>query len=67
MKPEAVPYAKTSEGVSHSKLGDVLTLAKIRVNALVVATTAGGYYMAAPETMNWSARKIVVFPEAFAP
>ena len=30
-----------------SRFGDMLTLAKPRLNALVVATTAGGYYMAA--------------------
>jgi protoheme IX farnesyltransferase len=29
-------------------VGDILTLAKVRVNALVVATTAGGFYMASP-------------------
>lgn len=29
-----------------SRIADWITLAKIRVNALVVATTAGGYYMA---------------------
>ena len=31
-----------------SRVADWITLAKIRVNTLVVATTAGGYYMAAP-------------------
>jgi protoheme IX farnesyltransferase len=31
-----------------SRLADWITLAKIRVNALVVATTAGGYFMGAP-------------------
>ena len=30
-----------------SRIADWITLAKIRVNTLVVATTAGGYYMAA--------------------
>lgn len=30
-----------------SRVADWLTLAKVRLNALVVATTAGGYYMAA--------------------
>jgi protoheme IX farnesyltransferase len=30
---------------SRSKLSDVLVLAKVRLNALVVLTTAGGYYM----------------------
>jgi protoheme IX farnesyltransferase len=39
MKTLAVPHA-------HSRASDLLTLAKVRVNALVVATTAGGYYMA---------------------
>jgi protoheme IX farnesyltransferase len=48
MKPEAAVLTKPAERVAtSSKFGDVLTLAKIRVNALVVATTAGGYYMAA--------------------
>ncbi len=37
-----------SETRTHSRFGDVLVLAKLRVNALVVATTAGGYYMAGP-------------------
>ncbi len=31
-----------------SRVADWITLAKIRVNTLVVATTAGGYYMATP-------------------
>jgi protoheme IX farnesyltransferase len=30
-----------------SRIADVLTLAKVRLNALVVATTAGGYYLGA--------------------
>lgn len=36
-----------------SKIGDVLILAKLRVNALVVATTAGGYYMAGPPEIDF--------------
>ena len=32
---------------AHTKLDDLVLLTKIRLNALVVATTAGGYYMAA--------------------
>ncbi len=49
MKPEAVTLPKTDDRVRpHSRLSDILTLAKVRVNALVVATTAGGYYMASP-------------------
>jgi protoheme IX farnesyltransferase len=47
MKPDALPYEKAGDRPIHSKLGDVLILAKVRVNALVVATTAGGYYMGA--------------------
>jgi heme o synthase len=36
----------------HSHLADLVTLAKVRVNALVVATTAGGFYMAAPASVD---------------
>ena len=32
---------------AHTKLDDLVVLTKIRLNALVVATTAGGFYMAA--------------------
>jgi protoheme IX farnesyltransferase len=32
---------------SQSKVGDLFVLAKVRLNALVVLTTAGGYYMGA--------------------
>ena len=32
---------------SRSKISDLLVLAKVRLNALVVLTTAGGYYMSA--------------------
>ena len=37
---------------AHTKLDDLVLLTKVRLNALVVATTAGGYYMAAPRTIN---------------
>jgi protoheme IX farnesyltransferase len=37
---------------SRSRLADLLILMKVRVNALVVATTAGGYYMAAPAIVD---------------
>jgi protoheme IX farnesyltransferase len=48
MKPDTVAYDKPHDAVaSRTRLADVLTLAKVRVNALVVATTAGGYYMGA--------------------
>ena len=36
---------------SRSKISDVLVLAKVRLNALVVLTTAGGYYMGAPDAV----------------
>jgi protoheme IX farnesyltransferase len=52
MKPDAIVYDKTAADVAHSKFGDVLMLAKLRVNALVVATTAGGYYMARPDDVK---------------
>jgi protoheme IX farnesyltransferase len=49
MKPEALPYDKAhADPVSRSKVGDVLVLAKVRLNSLVVLTSAGGYYMAGP-------------------
>jgi protoheme IX farnesyltransferase len=41
--PAASPGALSS---ARTRVVDVITLAKARVNALVVATTAGGYYMA---------------------
>jgi heme o synthase len=55
MKPDAVASDKLdARALPPSKLADVLMLAKVRVNALVVATTAGGYYMAA-DTVNLTA------------
>ncbi len=38
-----------------SRLADWITLAKIRVNTLVVATTAGGYYMGARDPLDITA------------
>jgi len=38
--------------VSRDRLDDLLVLTKVRLNALVVATTAGGYYMAAPPAID---------------
>ncbi len=38
-----------------SRLADWITLAKIRVNTLVVATTAGGYYMGARDPLDVTA------------
>lgn len=54
MKPD-VAYAKATDNSgsrAHSKIRDILILAKVRVNALVVATTAGGYYMGARESID---------------
>src|SRR6186713_2113956 len=49
MKTDAATAAAPHEDArTHTRLGDVLTLAKLRVNALVVATTAGGFYMTKP-------------------
>jgi protoheme IX farnesyltransferase len=42
MKPDALVLA-----TPRSRLTDLFVLAKVRVNTLVVATTAGGYYMGA--------------------
>jgi protoheme IX farnesyltransferase len=46
MKPDALPYPGPAATAASSRLADFFILAKVRVNALVVATTAGGYYMA---------------------
>lgn len=37
---------------TYTKLDDLVLLTKLRLNTLVVATTAGGYYMAAPKTFD---------------
>jgi protoheme IX farnesyltransferase len=37
---------------TYSKLDDLVLLTKLRLNTLVVATTAGGYYMAAPAAID---------------
>ena len=37
---------------AHTKVDDLVLLTKIRLNALVGATTAGGYYMAAPKSVD---------------
>jgi protoheme IX farnesyltransferase len=53
MKQDAIVYDPASERTtSHSKFGDVMTLAKPRLNALVVATTAGGFYMASQAPLD---------------
>jgi protoheme IX farnesyltransferase len=53
MKHDAIAYEHPSDSATpHSKVGDVIMLAKPRLNALVVASTAGGYYMAGPPEIN---------------
>ncbi len=37
-----------------SRVADWIVLAKVRVNTLVVATTAGGYYMGLSDPLSWS-------------
>jgi protoheme IX farnesyltransferase len=60
MKPEALAYDKPAHGaVVPSKVKDILTLAKPRVNTLVVATTAAGYYMAGPSELDLVALTLV--------
>jgi protoheme IX farnesyltransferase len=51
MKQDAIAYPPATTS-SPSRFGDVVTLAKPRLNALVVATTAGGYYMAGPADVD---------------
>ena len=46
----AVPQTDTRP--TPSFVADVLVLAKLRLNALVVFTTAGGYYMAGPDPVD---------------
>jgi protoheme IX farnesyltransferase len=56
MKSNSLTSEKpTVEPRAHTRVGDVLALAKLRVNALVVATTAGGYYMAGPSVVDLAA------------
>lgn len=47
MNTASIPVA-----AHRSRLSDLMVLTKVRVNALVVATTAGGFYMASPDAMN---------------
>lgn len=47
MKPEALAVSPAS-----SRLSDLFVLTKVRLNALVVATSVGGYYLAAPDGVS---------------
>jgi protoheme IX farnesyltransferase len=47
MKPEAIAVSPAS-----SRLSDLFVLTKVRLNALVVATAVGGYYLAAPDGVS---------------
>lgn len=65
MKPDALAYPKSdAHGASRPKWLDVLVLAKVRVNSLVVATTAGGYYMATRDEIDWGMLLLVSFGTA---
>ncbi len=44
--------AETTIAAPNSRMADILILAKVRLNALVVFTTAGGYYMASGAHVN---------------
>jgi protoheme IX farnesyltransferase len=46
VKPNATALDKPDALAAPSKLSDILVLGKIRLNALVVLTSAGGFYMA---------------------
>jgi len=66
MKPEVLPYEKSPTTVaSTSKLNDLFILAKVRVNALVVATTAGGFYMAHPPDLHLPTLALTCLGTAF--
>jgi protoheme IX farnesyltransferase len=53
MKPDSAIVEKAPAASStRSRTADVIELAKVRVNSLVVATTAAGYYMAAPSDLD---------------
>jgi len=47
MKPDVLAVAPAP-----SRLADLFVLTKVRLNALVVATAVGGYYMAAPDGVS---------------
>ncbi|HUL71509.1 MAG TPA: heme o synthase [Vicinamibacterales bacterium] len=47
MKPHALAVAPAP-----SRLADLFVLTKVRLNALVVATAVGGYYLAAPDGVS---------------
>jgi protoheme IX farnesyltransferase len=50
MKTDVAVYDKREEhSAASARVRDFFTLSKARLNALVVLTTAGGYYMAGPE------------------
>jgi heme o synthase len=46
--------AEEPAAASGGRTGDYVTLAKPRLNLLVVATTLAGYYMAAPRGLGWA-------------
>ncbi len=48
-----MPASATAIAEPPSRVADWITLAKVRVNTLVVATTAGGFYLGARGTLDW--------------
>jgi protoheme IX farnesyltransferase len=46
--------AEAPAAATGGRTGDYVTLAKPRLNVLVVATTLAGYYMAAPHGLGWA-------------
>ena len=46
--------AEEPAAATGGQAGDYVTLAKPRLNLLVVATTLAGYYMAAPHGLGWA-------------
>lgn len=54
MREAAGPAAGESVSTHARGAGDYVTLAKPRLNMLVVATTLAGYYMAGPRGLGWA-------------
>jgi heme o synthase len=55
MRPDAVAGSASVASPARSRLNDLFVLTKLRLNALVVATSAGGYYMASGANLDLGA------------
>ncbi len=65
MKSDAITHTVDNEfAPGHTRLSDLIVLTKARVNALVVATTAGGYYLGAPGPVDLVTLAVVCFGTA---